>query len=229
MLSRVRFGSFLAYCPRSVEGSREIESSQSLVHALKKLDRYRGEPVVQLGVRRLVEERPDEVLDLLGPATLVVPMPGSSPIPDSRTLKIPLRGRRQEFLWPAREICRELVAQGLAVRWTEALVRCRAVARSSRAAPADRPRPLDHYESLEVPAPVSLLGIERVVLVDDVITRGATLLGAASRLQESVGPVEVSGFALVRTISDPVEFSGILNPVSGVVSLRDTGDTLRRP
>jgi orotate phosphoribosyltransferase len=47
--------------------------------------------------------------------------------------------------------------------------------------------------SLHVKAP------DRVLLVDDVITRGATLIAAAARLREAFPDVSIQAFALART------------------------------
>jgi len=56
-----------------------------------------------------------------------------------------------------------------------------------------------HYESLSVesltPAPT------RIVLLDDVVTQGRTLLAVASRVADVYPNAEVRAFALVRTMS----------------------------
>jgi hypothetical protein len=64
--------------------------------------------------------------------------------------------------------------------------------------------------------------------VDDVVTRGATLLGAASRLADALPAARVRAFAAIRTISNPEEFSSITAQVIGRIEYRD-GETFRRP
>jgi adenine/guanine phosphoribosyltransferase-like PRPP-binding protein len=57
-------------------------------------------------------------------------------------------------------------------------------------------------------------------LVDDVITKGATLLAAASRLHETYPRAKVTGFALVRTLGFVDDVEQIVEPVIGMVTLR---------
>jgi hypoxanthine phosphoribosyltransferase len=69
-----------------------------------------------------------------------------------------------------------------------------------------------------------------ILLVDDIITRGATLLGAASRLAEAFPKAEIRAFAVMRAISSENEFQQEYCPTVGTISLREAqGDTLRRP
>jgi len=75
---------------------------------------------------------------------------------------------------------------------------------------------------VRIPAPV------RILLIDDVVTRGATLLAAASRLVEAWPGIEVCAFAVVRTISNPSKFDAIYAPVVGTIAF-DGEQTRRRP
>lgn len=73
-----------------------------------------------------------------------------------------------------------------------------------------------------------LLVPTRVLLVDDVVTRGATLLGAASRIKEAFPDCEVRGFALVRTESFD-EVTQVRDPRVGTIEIARTGKAVRRP
>lgn len=66
-----------------------------------------------------------------------------------------------------------------------------------------------------------------VLVVDDVITRGAVGLAAVSLLKNRMPDSEISLFAMIRTVSDPADFQQILEPVSGVVALQADGTTVR--
>jgi adenine/guanine phosphoribosyltransferase-like PRPP-binding protein len=69
-----------------------------------------------------------------------------------------------------------------------------------------------------------------ILLVDDIITRGATLLGAASRLAEVFPGAEIRAFAVIRAISSENEFQHEYCPTVGKILFRESqGDTLRRP
>jgi len=65
-------------------------------------------------------------------------------------------------------------------------------------------------------------------LVDDVITKGATLLGAANRLQETFPQANVSAFALVRTLGFVDDVQRIVEPAVGTITLRG-GEAVREP
>lgn len=66
-------------------------------------------------------------------------------------------------------------------------------------------------------------------LVDDVITRGATLLGSASRLCEAFPDIPIRAFAVLRTVSNPEEFSSIYSSLVGNIKLTSSGNAQRSP
>jgi phosphoribosylpyrophosphate synthetase len=68
-----------------------------------------------------------------------------------------------------------------------------------------------------------------ILLIDDIVTRGATLLGAASRLAEAFPKTKICAFAAMRAITSEKEFDQEYSPVIGKIVLRQQGDTLRRP
>jgi len=226
LLSEVPFGAFLAYSPHGPANDPLHGTSQRFVWALKEDGRFHGEPAIDLAVLRLDATRPEALQRWFGPDVVVVPAPRSSPFPP-RDLEVPLRGTERDFLWVPRRICDEMVRVGLAAEMQTLLIRERRVARSSAAGAAARPLPQDHLESLSCRP---LLHIKaKIVVVDDVVTRGATLLACASLLADRFPEAEVLAFALVRAISSPQEFTGMLAPVAGSITLRPKGDTLRRP
>jgi adenine/guanine phosphoribosyltransferase-like PRPP-binding protein len=74
-------------------------------------------------------------------------------------------------------------------------------------------------------------GIEqpaRITLVDDVVTKGATLLAAASLVAEAFPGIDVRAFTLVRTMGLVPEIERIVDPVFGRIKT-DRGGADRQP
>ena len=116
--------------------------------------------------------------------------------------------------------------RGLGRETLPLIARIRPVAKSAYAAPAERPDAVEHHDSMDVQR--TLVTPRRILLVDDVVTRGATLLGAASRLLEAVEHSDVRAFAFIRTIS-PGEVEDVRDPCEGWIERVAGGGTVRRP
>lgn len=206
MLSELRFGSFLVYAPR---GTNEISRrAQQFVRALKE-ERLIGAPPQspsEYAARRLAEEHPAWLFDaLFADSPLLVPVPRSS---------LPVEGG----IWPASNIASALVQHGIGAAVLPCLERVTAVPKSAFAASGARPKPIDHYVSMQATKMVTDRG--SLCLVDDVITKGATLIAAASRLQETYPQAKVTAFALVRTLGFVDDIDQIVEPAIGSVTLR---------
>lgn len=205
MLSELRFGSFLVYAPR---GTNEVSRrAQQFVRALKE-ERLIGappQPPSDYAARRLAEERPASLFDaLFADSPLLVPLPRSS---------LPIEGG----IWPASNIASALVRHGIGAAVLPGLERVTAVPKSAFAASGTRPKPIDHYHSMQATKMVTDRGW--LCLVDDVITKGATLLAAASRLQETYPQAKVTAFALVRTLGFVDDIDRIVEPATGSITL----------
>jgi predicted amidophosphoribosyltransferase len=146
---------------------------------------------------------------------VLVPVPGSEPSRPSR-----------EYL-PDR-LADAFVAEGLARSAWKGLSRVRAVAKSATAAPGRRPTVRLHYESLSVAPGSDLPGDARLLLIDDVVTRGRTLLAAAIRLQEVFPNARITAFALLRTLGFKEHIEGLIDPCVGRIGWR-AGDARRNP
>ena len=101
-----------------------------------------------------------------------------------------------------------------------------AVPKAATAAAESRPKARTHFESLAIAEPLSLP--TKITLVDDVVTRGAQLFGAAWAIWSMRPDVEVSAFAVIRTESDAADFSALFDPRSGKIEWRDE-ECRRRP
>jgi predicted amidophosphoribosyltransferase len=143
-----------------------------------------------------------------GARVVLVPVPGSAPLQSAHWV-----GER--LAWCLKEV-------GLAAEVWPVLRRRYAVRKSAFAAAGERPTVLEHYASFSLEGPLGVRehrgNVSRLTLVDDVITRGRTLLAAAARIHAAFPGAEVSAFALLRTL-DPCE--GDVRWISG--------DARRRP
>jgi adenine/guanine phosphoribosyltransferase-like PRPP-binding protein len=101
-----------------------------------------------------------------------------------------------------------------------------AVPKSAFAAPGERPEIQVHVTSLEVVD--RLPRMARVLLVDDFVNKGRTLLAAASVLANTFPGVEVRGFAVVRTMGLVPDIERIASPVVGEIRF-ERGDAERNP
>lgn len=72
------------------------------------------------------------------------------------------------------------------------------------------PTATQHYESLGVR--MTLSEPREILLVDDIITRGASMLGAANKLRNTFPRARIRGFAAMRTISPLDTFNQAYDP-----------------
>lgn len=129
-------------------------------------------------------------------------------------------------LWPGHVIASSLVRSRLAREVLPLVRRIRAVPKSAFAAPGERPTLETHYNSIE--ADTQLIAPTRILLVDDVVTRGRTLLACARRLHYSYPEAEIRCFALVRTRGLQPDIERILDPCVGRI-FWDGADVDREP
>ena len=206
--SEILFGSLLVYAPQGT--SKESVQSQQVARHIKN---SRASHVERVGLRITEQMETGVFGELLGAQVTLVPVPRSSPTVE-------------HMHWPALRICSELEKRGLCKSVERLLERHTSVAKSALVTKgAKRPSPADHKASLRclselVPAPA------RITLVDDVVTRGSTLLGCAWALAARFPDVPIRALAVIRTMSKQ-EVTSILSPIeSGRIYLR--GDQPRR-
>jgi hypothetical protein len=149
---------------------------------------------------------------LFAPDAVLVPVPGSA--------------RSGEAPWAAFRLAAALSEVGFALPIWIGLRRRYAVTKSATAPSAGRPTVQQHYDSFA--AMPAAQPIRRVVLIDDVITKGRTLLAAAARLRVELPFTDIRGFALIRTQGLVDHIEHLAEPCQGVVRWAG-GDARREP
>ena len=156
--------------------------------------------------------------EFLGRDALLVPVPPHSQVKDY----LANRG-----LWVPDRIAAHMEGLGLGRRLV-ALRREREIPKSSTRLKRTERHPATHYDSLEIASNEDLNG-KRVVLIDDIVTTGSTMLGSAWRILNRYPDAQIVGFAAMRTVSDPRKFRGTLDPVAGCIVHNEDCTTSRWP
>jgi hypothetical protein len=209
LLSDLRFGSYLVYSPTGTsEASRKSQQVRNAVKAGR-------EATLRSAVASLAKDLTSSGLAaVLGPGVTLVPCPRSSPLVEGA-------------LWPGRLIADELVRVGLGRQVLLSLERTEAVPKSAFQARGARPNALRHYQTMRATA--DLAASESITVVDDFITKGNTLLGAASRLAEVHPKATIAAFALVRTMGLQPEVADLIGPCVGRIWERFPDEADREP
>ncbi len=202
LLSEVRFAAFLTYSPQRATGE-VADRARSVMYALKAA---RSDFLQKAVVALRTYPQAAELREFFTPIATLVPVPRSAPFKDESTL------------WPARVLCDYLVAEGFGESRLACLRRSAAVPKSSFSAKGQRPNAMTHYHSLEVGR--GLQTPSRIIVVDDVVTRGCTLLAAVSRIQEAFPHAQVEAFALLRTLGYVDTLEKIVDPCVGTIRLQ---------
>lgn len=215
-LRRLEFAALLSYTPR--EGGQTGEQSRDLMRALKN-GRVAGSPPTPLAniiagfiVNNTATAEP--VSSFLRPNAVLVPVPRSSL-------------RKEGSLWVPDQLANSMVQAGLGGRAARLLVRTEAIPKAAISISSSRPTALNHFQTLAVQK--DLLPTSEILLVDDVVTSGAALLGSANKILESFPNTPIRGFAAMRTVSNSSEFERITHPVVGSIALRPNGLCYRQP
>jgi predicted amidophosphoribosyltransferase len=209
MIRAIEYASCYVYSPA---GAGAVCERSRLLRALLKA----GDSSYMLKYALRVRKQAEASALLAGyfdTADVLVPVPGSSPY---------IAGD----LWISAHLALALVNQGLGRAAWSGLRRAHAVRKSATAAPCDRPSVSMHYESFFIERPP--IPPERIVLVDDVITKGRTLLAAASCVHDAFPSTQIRAFALLRTMGLVSGVHQLLDPCKGEIRWK-AGDAHRRP
>jgi len=89
------------------------------------------------------------------------------------------------------------------------------VPKAAFAAQGQRPTASDHYRTIACASSVS--PPSAILLVDDIVTKGATLLGSAACVRESFPDVRLSAFAAMRTLGLQPDIEELVDPCQGLI------------
>jgi hypothetical protein len=206
--SSLSFSSYYIYSPHGDGVAAQV--SRRLCQRIKQSDsvwlpRYVG-PVCRAA------SRDPRLWALFAADAVLVPVPGSMPCGGAP--------------WAASTLALALREVGLAPAVWFGLRRLAAVRKSATAPSHARPTVGEHFGSFLVMPPPGTIG--RIVLIDDVITKGRTLLAAAARMQAAFPHADVRAFALIRTVGFRQRVDNIIEPCAGVVRWAG-GDARREP
>lgn len=207
----MRFASLLVYTPWGRDSDNEGLGPRRIMFRVKGA---RPEVLERVAVR-CSEFRDTDFADFFTPASTLVPVPTSAP------------ARAPDTLWPGLSIAEALLRQGLGRDVRKLLARTVRVPKAHEQSATDRPRIDELVDSLEWKGDLGS-SLERIILVDDVVTRGTTFLAAREVIHRTQPWLEVEGFAAVRTMSFKV-VTEPLSPATGVVELGAKGWGHRDP
>lgn len=213
--SDLEFGAYLIYPtgPRDQLSQRAVyarnlvlQVKQDRTVPIVENDEIVQANAVELAVTLLSQSR-DTVpfADRLSEDAVLVPLPKSAPLKEPTSV------------WPAHRICEEMIRRGLGGDIAPCLSRRTAVRKSATAPLGERPTWEEHFESIEY-EPTLGLSERPIVLVDDVVTKGSTMLGCAARLEANALGTNLFGFGIAssRSVTDMPRFGC---PVAGTITL----------
>lgn len=214
----LQYGALWAYSPHGT--TKQALLSKSFMRAVKG-DEMVNVSGTQIPMSEVVARVVRESLDSLPFGHIFADKPVLVPL-TSTALKPP------GSLWPAMNLASALTKQGLGSTVSESLKRIQTIPKAATSTSGNRPKADLQKQSQQVQK--TLPGEPRsIVLVDDVTTSGATMIGSAQLLREVYPKALVRGFVAIRTVSDPEKFKKIEEPIFDRIVLYQSGKTHRFP
>lgn len=214
-LSTIQFGSLFSYSPH---GNSDSEMQSKKVMRSLKTDQFlvSNPPIL---MSDFISDTIKKYLAILPFAHFLQINPKLVPIPKSSLMQ-------PGTLWVPQRLANALIRNGFGKTVEECLKRVKPLPKSATSKAEDRPKAIEHYKSIEVQTifPES----EEILLIDDVVTRGATIVGAANKLHDAFPRAHIGAFAAMRAISSPGDFKNVYDPCEGKITLIDE-ETWREP
>lgn len=207
----MKFASLLVYTPYL----RDPEGLGKVPRRVEGMIKGARPEALRLVAQRCRERADSDFRGIFGADCTLVPVPPSSP---------PKAG---DTLWPGLDIAKELLAQGLAREIGKLLMRSHPVPKAHQQHAENRPKFDQLVDSLEWRADLGA-DLRRIILVDDIVTRGTTFLSARQAIHRVHPWLDVVGFAAVRTMSFDV-VTEALAPTTGTITLAHSGWGKREP
>jgi hypothetical protein len=210
VLTKLDFASCYAYSPHG----ESLTSAESRLFR-DRLKNGNPEELRRCAANTLALFNAGHFGEFFGPRVLLIPVPRSAPL-------------LKNALWVPQRVCLALLAAGLPGQNAPVLQRVHAIRKSAFQSASNRPTFKEHFDSFEVdrlrPA------AERILLVDDVVTTGCTLLAAAERVAQAYPGIPVRAFAVARAMTAN-DLEAITDPCEGAIrhSKFGQGRAYRRP
>ena len=166
-LSVVEFGSLLTYSPRGTSDSEQ--RSRTWMQNLKNDLSSSNPPIV---MSRRISNVIKQMMATLPFSHFLKINPILVPIPNSTLM-------RPGALWVPQRLANAFVQNGLGIAVEECLKRVFPLRKSATSSARDRPKADEHYAPLEVQK--GLFEPKEILLIDDIVTRGATILGGSEQ------------------------------------------------
>lgn len=204
-INRAEFGHLMVYSPWG--GSEEALRSKDQKTRLKNDLAVSGVPASE-EVARMVANGLGSLpfSDFFGRDVVLVPMQQN------------FSDAGERDLWAPANIAGAMGGHGLGVR-RDMLYRTKPTTRSHESGRDDRFTATDHYNSIGVAR--HRIDPKEIVVVDDIITRGDTAMGAVNRLAEAFPDARIRVFAVMRAVSSG-RFSKIMCPSVGHIQIDGT-------
>ena len=151
---------------------------------------------------------------LLSNDAVLVPVPGSALT-------------KPGTLWTSRLLAEALARRGLGSSVAACLSRVASAPKPAFGKPDDGATPTRHCESMKVER--MLVAPKNILLVDDLVAKGSTFLGAACRIAGLYPNTRVKAFAAMRTISQERGFAGMMGPREGTITPTRDGHSRKSP